>query len=248
MSLFAHQVRADQLVFWRGRESAIFVFLFPVLLFLLLSTVYSGDFRGRDLTDYLVPSLIAYGVANTAFGGLSIMLVNRREYGILKRIRATPLPAAMYLGATLVSTLLVFALQAASITVLGRSLYGWALPVEWPSLVLAFALAAVCFAGMGFGAAALIRSAEGASAVVNVAVLPMTFLSGGFGPTRDYPAFLRAIADALPLTYLVDIVEGVVYENRPIWDQPTAVLVLLAWGVAGTLIAARSFSWEPRER
>jgi ABC-2 type transport system permease protein len=248
MSLFAHQVRADQLVFWRGRESAIFVFLFPVLLFLLLSTVYTGEFRGRDLTDYLVPSLIAYGVANTCFGGLSIILVNRRELGILKRIRATPLPAAMYLGATLCSSLLVFSLQVISITTLGRVLYGTTLPDEWPSLLIAFFLAAVCFAGMGFGAAALIRSAEGASAVVNVVILPMTFLSGGFGPTREYPEVLRAIADALPLTYLVDIVEGGVYDGKPIWDQPGAVLVLLAWGIAGTLIAARFFAWEPRER
>ena len=248
MSLFAHQVRADQLVFWRGRESAIFVFLFPVLLFLLLSTVYSGEYRGRPLTDYLVPSLITYGVANTAFGGLAIILVVRRELGILKRIRATPLPSWMYLSATLCSTLLVFTLQAAAIMALGRLLYDWHLPSEWPSLFAAFLLGAICFAGMGFGAASLIRSAEGASAVVNVVTLPMAFLSGSFGPTRDYPQVLQSIADALPLTYLVDIVQGIVYEGKPIWEQPGAVAVLLAWGLAGTLIAARLFAWEPRER
>ena len=248
MSIFAHQVRSDQLVFWRNRESAVFVFLFPVLLFLLLSTVYGGDFEGRPISDYLVPALVAYGVANTTFGGLAIMLVVRRELGILKRIRATPLPAATYLVATLCSTLLVFALQAVAIMVLGRLLYGWSLPAEWPSLLLSFALGALCFAGMGFGAAALIRSAEGASAVVNVVILPMTFLSGGFGPTRDFPTFLQRIADALPLTYLIDLVEGVVYRGEPIWEQLGAVLVLLGWGVAGCLIAARLFGWEPRER
>ncbi len=248
MSLLVHQVRADQLVFWRGRESAVFVFLFPVLLFLLLSTVYSGEYRGRPLTDYLVPSLITYGVANTAFGGLAIILVVRRELGILKRIRATPLPAPMYLAATLCSTLLVFALQTVAIMALGRLLYDWHLPSQWPSLFAAFLLGALCFAGMGFGAASLIRSGEGASAVVNVITLPMAFLSGGFGPTRDFPDFLQAIADVLPLTYLVDIVQGVVYEGKPIWEQPTAVAVLLAWGLAGTLIAARFFAWEPRER
>jgi ABC-2 type transport system permease protein len=246
--MFVHQVRADQLVFWRGRESAIFVFLFPVLLFLLLSTVYSGEYRGRPLTDYLVPSLVTYGVANTTFGGLAIILVVRRELGILKRIRATPLPAPMYLAATLCSILLVFALQAAAIIALGRVLYDWHLPSEWPSLFAAFLLGALCFAGMGFGAASLIRSAEGASAVVNVITLPMAFLSGGFGPTRDFPEFLQAIADVLPLTYLVDIVQGVVYDGKPIWEQPLAVVVLLAWGVAGTLIAMRFFAWEPRER
>jgi ABC-2 type transport system permease protein len=219
-----------------------------VLLFLLLSTVYSGDYRGRPLTDYLVPSLITYGVANTAFGGLAIILVLRRELGILKRLRATPLPAPTYLAATLCSTLLVFALQAAAIMALGRLLYDWHLPSQWPSLFAAFLLGALCFAGMGFGAASLIRSGEGASAVVNVIILPMAFLSGGFGPTRDFPEVLQAIADVLPLTYLVDIVQGIVYDGKPIWEQPTAVAVLLAWGLAGTLIAARFFGWEPRER
>jgi ABC-2 type transport system permease protein len=100
---------------------------------------------------------------------------------------------------------------------------------------------------MGFGAAALIRSGEGASAVVNVLVLPMAFLSGGFGPTRDYPQFLQTIADVLPLTYLVEIVQAAVYEGSPIWEQPRAVLVLAAWGLAGSLIASRRFRWEPRE-
>ena len=248
MSMLAHQVRADQLIFWRGRESAVFVFLFPVLLFLLLSTVYTGDYRGRPLTDYLVPSLITYGIANTAFGGLAITLVLRRETGVLKRIRATPLPGATYLGGTLTSTFFVFVLQATSIMVLGRVLYDWHLPAEWPSLLAGFVLGFLCFAGMGLGAASLIRSGEGASAVVNVIILPMAFLSGGFGPTRDFPKFLQAIADVLPLTYLVDIVQAVVYDGEGIWQHPGAVAVLLAWGLAGTLVAARFFSWEPRER
>ena len=248
MNMLAHQVRADQLIFWRGRESAVFVFLFPVLLFLLLSTVYSGDYRGRPLTDYLVPSLITYGIANTAFGGLAITLVLRRESGVLKRIRATPLPGPTYLAGTLTSTFLVFVLQATSIMVLGRALYDWRLPAEWPSLFAGFVLGFLCFAGMGLGAASLIRSGEGASAVVNVIILPMAFLSGGFGPTRDFPEFLQAIANVLPLTYLVDIVQAVVYDGEGIWQHPGAVAVLLAWGLAGTLIAARFFSWEPRER
>src|SRR5581483_187221 len=37
--LFVHQLRAEQLVFWRSREAAFFIFLFPLLLFLLLGSV-----------------------------------------------------------------------------------------------------------------------------------------------------------------------------------------------------------------
>lgn len=248
MRLFLHQLRWDQRVFWRNRESAVFVFLFPILLFLLLGTVYGGDYRGRPSTDYLTVALIAYGVANTAFGGLAIVLVLRRELGLLKRVLSTPLPAVAYLASVVSSLLLVFAGQAVAIAVLGVTLYDADLPSDWPSLILGYGLAAFCFAGMGVGAASLIQSAAGASAVVNVIVLPMTFLSGGFGPTREFPGFLNAIADVLPLTYLVDIVVGVVYDNERIWEQPRAVAVLAAWGVAGILLAAWRFDWQPRER
>ena len=51
---------------------------------------------------------IGYGCANTAFAGLAIQLVVRRELGILKRLRATPLPASTYIAAMLASTLIVF--------------------------------------------------------------------------------------------------------------------------------------------
>jgi ABC-2 type transport system permease protein len=246
--LALHQLRWDQLVFWRGRENAVFVFLFPILLYLLLSTVYDGDYRGRPSTDYLTVALVAYGVANTAFGGLAIILVVRRELGLLKRVLATPLPPALYLVSVVSSLLLVFALQALAILGLGKVLYDAHLPSDHASLFLSYALAAFCFAGMGVGAASLIRSAEGASAVVNVVILPMTFLSGGFGPTREFPDVLKAIADVLPLTYLIDLVVGIVYEGKTIWDQPLAIAVLLAWGLAGIAVAVWRFDWQPRER
>lgn len=247
MTLFVHQLRADQRVFWRGRESAIFVYLFPVLLFLLLATVYEGTYRGRPLVDYLVAALIGYGVANTTFGGLAIILVVRREQGILKRIRSTPLPAGTYLTAALGSILVVFALQSGTILLLGRLVYGARLPPDWLSLLLALLLGAVTFAAMGLGAAALIRSQEGASAVVNVIVLPMTFLAGGFGPTREYPEFLQQIADVLPLTYFVDVVTGIFLDGEALWEKPGAIAVLALWGVGGAVVAARRFSWEPRQ-
>ena len=41
-----------------------------------------------------------------AFAGLAIILVGRRETGVLKRLRATPLPPATYIAAVLLSTLL----------------------------------------------------------------------------------------------------------------------------------------------
>jgi ABC-2 type transport system permease protein len=247
MRLFAHELAAQQRVFWRSREAALFVFLFPLLLFALLGSVYDGTIDGKPAPQALLAGLIGYGCANTAFAGLAIQLVGRRELGILKRLRATPLPTTTYLAATLASTFLVFALQVVCLLVLGSLAYDTPFPRAAGSFVASIAVGAAVFAALGVATASLIRSAEGSSAVVNFILLPMAFLTGSFGPTRRYPAFLRAIGDVLPLKYLLDAVNAVYLHGKALWTEPAALGVLAAWGATGLVVAALKFRWEPRE-
>ena len=248
LGLLAHEVRMQQLLFWRNRESAVFVFLFPPLLFLLLGSVYSDTIEGVPAVDYLLVGMLGYGCANTALAGLAIALVIRRESGMLKRLRATPLPGWTYLAAVLLSTLVVFLLQMAVTILLGFLLFDASAAASWVALVLVLLLGVAAFAGMGFGIASLIRSDEGASAVVNLVVLPMAFLSGSFGPTSDYPEVLQRIADVLPLTYLLRLTREAYLHGEYLTSDLTAVAVLVAWGVAGYVVAAKRFAWQPRER
>ncbi len=245
--LFVHQLRAEQLVFWRSKEAALFIFLFPLLLFLLLGSVYSGKIYGVPAAEALLAGLIGYGCANTAFAGLAIQLVIRRESAILKRLRATPLPAAILVPALLVSTLLVFALEVVALFGIGSALYGTPFPSAVGSLVLVIVIGAAAFAALGVATASLIRSAEGSSAVVNFILLPMAFLTGSFGPTRHYPSFLRAIGDVLPLKYFIELVNAVYLHGHELWTKPGALGVLAAWGAAGSVVAVSKFQWEPRE-
>lgn len=247
MTLFLHELRTQQLVFWRSREAALFIFLFPLLLFVLLGSLYDGTIYGVPAAQALLAGLVGYGCANTAFAGLAIQLVVRRESGILKRLRGTPLPASTYVAATLASTLAVFAIQTVALFAIGALFYDTPVPHAIGSFILAVILGAAAFASLGVAAASLIRSAEGSSAVVNFILLPMAFLTGSFGPTRRYPSFLRAIGDALPLKYFIDIVNAVFLHAQGIWTEPTALAVLAAWGATGLLVATFKFRWEPRE-
>lgn len=247
MSLFLHQLRSEQLIFWRNRESAVFLFIFPIMLFVLLGSFYDGEIAGYPARDILLAGMIGYGAANTGFAGQAITLVIRREYGILKRLRSTPLPAQIYFAAALGSTLIVFALQTAVLYALGRLFYDTGFPEEVFSVVLLVLFGAVAFMGLGAGIASLIRSAEGASAVVNVVLLPMAFLSGSFG-IRDYPAFLEAIADVLPLKHYIELVIRASLAGEGPWSNLKAVLIVAVWGAGGYLVARRRFGWEPRER
>ena len=247
MTIFFHELRNQQLIFWRSKEAALFVFLFPLLLFVLLGSVYSGKIYGVPAPEALLAGLLGYGCANTAFAGLAIQLVGRRELGILKRLRATPLPAKTYIAATLGSTLIVFTLQVIALFVLGRILYGTPFPHAIGSLVLAVLLGAVAFAALGVATASLIHSVDGSSAVVNFILLPMAFLTGSFGPTRHYPSFLRAVGDVLPLKYFIDIMNAVYLHRQALWTKGAALGVMAAWGATGLVVAALKFRWEPRE-
>jgi ABC-2 type transport system permease protein len=245
--LFLHQLRSEQLLFWRSREAAFFVFTFPLLLFVLLSSVYTGRYQGRPAAFAVLAGIIGYGAANTGFAGLALLLVARREMGFLKRLRSTPLPASTYLSAVLVSMLVVFLLQCIALFVLGKLLKSTPFPHHPVSLLLALLLGSAAFAAMGLGFTSLLRSAEGSSAAVNTVLLPMAFLSGGFGPTAHYPRVLRAIGDVLPMKYFVQLVYAIYLHGHRIWSKPGAIAVLAAWGLAGAVVALRRFRWEPSE-
>ena len=248
MRMFLHQLQTEQRLYWRSRESAVFTFIFPLLLFVLLGSVYQGHYYGKPASQVLLAALLAYGCAMVAFAGLAITLVIRREQSLLKRLRATPLPPATFVASLLASTLLVFGLEAVALFLLGRGVYGTPLPDRLGSIVALVVIGGICFAAMGVGLSGLVRSAEGSSAVVNLIVLPMAFLSGAFGPTLHYPHALRVIGDVLPLKYFVDLSNAVYLHDHAVWTQPRAIGILAAWGAVGLAGAVLRFRWEPRAR
>ena len=250
MRLFLHELKTEQLLFWRNREAAFFTFFLPIIFFLIFGSIYGNDYikkEGVRAAPFLEAGMIGYGVASTAFAGLAITMVIRREAGVLKRVRATPLPPATYLLAVLISTFVVFLIEAALIVVIGRLLFHVGFPTRIGSLLIALVVGAGCFAALGLGLTGAVRSAEGSSAVVNFVYLPMAIISGTFFTPKDYPAFLRAIADVLPLTYFTKLTRNVMVHHHHLWSDSGALAVVLAWGAVGLVIAIRSFRWQPRE-
>jgi ABC-2 type transport system permease protein len=251
MRLFLHELRTEQLLFWRNREAAFFTFFLPVIFFLIFGAVYGNDHIKREgnirAASFLEAGMIGYGVAATCFAGLGITLVVRRESGILKRIRSTPLPAIAYLLAVLASTFVVFLIEAALIVAIGRTLFSVAIPGNLLSLLVVLALGALCFAAMGLGITGLVRSSEGSSAVINAVYLPMAIISGTFFTPKGYPAFLRVIADVLPLTHYTQLTRDVMLRGHQLWSEGGAIGVVVLWGAIGLGGAIKGFRWQPVE-
>lgn len=248
MRLFLHELRVQQLLFWRNREAAFFSFLFPILLLVLLGSVYGDEpIEGVKAATYLLVGLLGYGLAATAFASLAITLVVRREAGLLKRVRGTPLGPGTYLAAVIGSMVIVIGLQVVAQLLIGVYLLG----AEWPgapgSFAFAILLGAAAFAALGIAVTTLVRTADGSSAVVNAIYLPMAFISGAFFSTREMPAFLEAISEVLPLTYLLDVIRATFVSGDGLASSAGALAAVAIWGVSGLVVAVRLFRWEPRE-
>lgn len=248
MRLFAHELRAQQLLFWRNRESAFFSFLFPIILLVLLGSVYGDEpIEGVKASTYLLVGLLGYGVAGTAFASLAITLVVRREQGLLKRVRGTPLSPATYLSAVIASTVVVIALQVVAQLLIGRYLLDADLPSAPGAFAVVVLFGAAAFAALGVAITAFVRTSDGSSAIVNAIYLPMAFISGAFFSTQDMPAFLEAISKVLPLTHLLELIRTTFIEGEGLSSSAEALLAVALWGLGGLAIAIRRFRWEPRE-
>jgi ABC-2 type transport system permease protein len=246
--LFLHELRAQQRLFWTQPEAAFFTFLLPIIFLVLLGAVYGDStIDGVNGSTFLLAGMIGYGIAASAFAGLAITTVIRRESGVLKRVRGTPMPGHLYLVAVIASTLLVIAIQVVLQLLIG----GFALDAGWPaapgSFVAALLIGAAAFAALGLALSAVVKSAEGSSAVVNAIYLPMTFVSGAFFSPESMPDFLEAVSNVLPLTFLLRLLRESFVEGATIGANWGDVVALALWGLAGLAIAARCFRWEPRE-
>ena len=70
MKLFPHELRSQLRLYWRSRELAFFTFLLPIIMFVLLGSVYGKDrvkpenVRG---SDYLLAGMLGYGAISIGF-------------------------------------------------------------------------------------------------------------------------------------------------------------------------------------
>jgi ABC-2 type transport system permease protein len=246
LRLVTHQVGYEQLSFWRNPQSAIFTFIFPVLFVAIMGALFgsvgkSSYFGGLSALQYYVPTIGALSVLGSCYGQLAVALAARRQAGILKRIRATPLPAWAYFTGLLAHCVLVSVIDIALIVAVGR-LYGVPFPSHWLAIAITLVLGAASFCALGVAVASVISNAEAAPAVAQLVLFPLLFISGTYLPIHS--ALLNRVSGWLPVRPFNEALTGPFARHTGAdWRQ---LAVLAAWGGVGAIVAIRRFRWDPR--
>lgn len=245
LALSVRQVLYEQRSFWRNRARAFFSFLLPLMFLFIFATLNHHQtlaaYGGIPADAFVVPGLLAYGVIMATFTNLAVQLAASRESGVLKRMRGTPLPSWAFLAGQIGSAVITAAALTIVTLTVARLAYGVHIRVEtMPGLALALIVGTACFSALGIGINRLIPNADAAPAIVNVAILPLTFFSGVWGTFGGIPSWLRRLAQVFPIEHLANAMQ-VAFDPRTHGPGIVGhdVLVLAVWGAAGSLVGAR---------
>lgn len=252
LALIAHQFRFDLRAFRRNRQASLSTLALPVLLLVILVSANSGEtatYGGRtvSLAQYLTPGLVAFGIISASFLSLVVDAVAQRESGVLKRRRATPVPAWVLLaGRTLTAAAASLGVTFVLLAIAGNH-YAVSIPsAGLPALALTVLIGALTFAAMGYALSTVIRTTAAAQPIASLVLLPLLLVSSVLVPGGKLPDWLGTAASIFPLQHLGDALRHSVDPATTGSHLATRdLLVVLAWGVGAALIAYRRFTWLP---
>jgi ABC-2 type transport system permease protein len=124
--------------------------------------------------------------------------------------------------------------------------------------IVTFIAGVAALSALGLMVAAIVPNGDATPAVTNATLLPLAFVSNVFiAPFEDMPAWLEVLGDIFPLKHFAVAFSGAFNPTLSgsgfQWSAGPgeyAILshlaVMVAWGLGATLVALRTFTWEPR--
>jgi ABC-2 type transport system permease protein len=251
LALVLHQARFDLRGFLRNRQARFFTLVLPLLFLVIFVSVFGNNHvgpTGVKASTYYVPGLSAMGVIAASFINLVISITVLREEGILKRRRATPVPAWVLIAGRTLMAIGVSLTTMVVLLLVGRFAYGVQLPTRTiPGVAITAVVGAISFCVLAYAFSTAIVNEDSAQPMVQAIMLPLYFISGVFIPAVQLPAWLRHVAQVFPVQHLAD---GLHHAFDPtttgiglVWSD---LGVLALWGAIGLVVALVRFSWLPK--
>jgi ABC-2 type transport system permease protein len=250
LSLAAWQIRYEQRAFWRNRRAAVLSFAFPLMLFLIFTTInedqHISSLGGIPFATFYLPGIMAYAIVVGSFSNLLVTMTNARDSGVLKRVQGTPLPWWAFLVGRIGSAVVVTFATTALLLVIGTAAFGVDVRASTlPAVALGLVLGTACFTALGIGMVRFIPNAETAGPLQAVIVMPIAFISNMFFPLAE--GWLTHVANLFPLKPLADLLHNAF---DPAAAAPGVVgkdvLALVIWTAIGAAMMVRFLRSQAR--
>lgn len=192
-------------------------------------------------STYIVPGIIGVLLSMTLIMINAMSVVRERERGTLEQLIVTPIDRTSLMLGKIVPFLLVGYVQISVILLLGRLLFH--VPIRG-SLPLLYALAfpfVVANLGLGLLVSTLVKNQAQAMQASFLFILPNILLSGFMFPRAAMPEPAQWLGLALPLTYFLDVLRGILLKGigfDALWKQ---TLILSLFAVVVVMLAVRRF-------
>ena len=241
--------------FARQRESVVFTLLFPVILLAIFGSVFKNTIApGVTFSQYFLAGMIASGLVNTGFQALAITIPLERDFGALKRLRGTPMPASSYFIGKAILIFVSMVIQILLLLGFGILFFGVDLPTDiskWITFTWLVLLGSACSTALGIAFSIVPKSGRGASAVVSPIVIILQFFSGVFFVFTQLPSWMQQVAAIFPLKWLTQGMRSVFLpdsfasqEVAKSWETGRTVAILVVWLVIGVFFSVRKFKWD----
>jgi ABC-2 type transport system permease protein len=252
VGLVVRQIRYQILMFRRVPIALFFTLLLPMIMLVLFNALFGDGEVTVDGTtwptrQFYTGGLAAFTAVSATYTNLANMVPIRREEGVLKRWRGTPLPTWVYMTGMISSAIVIALVGVVIMLTLGVVAYDLEVDAaKMPAAGITFVVGVATFAALGMAVAGLVPSASSAAAVANATILPLAFISNVFIPIEDPPTWLATIGDIFPLKPFASSFQDAF---NPLVEAPAfdwgALARVAAWGIAGLIVALTTFRWEP---
>jgi ABC-2 type transport system permease protein len=253
-----HQASYDLRAFLRNRQSQFFTLALPILFLVIFASVFGSGHNntvpvagGRIATSVsYVPGIMALGIIAAAFANLVASVTAQRERGVLKRRRATPVPAAALIAGRVLTAVVIAVVMAAVLLGIGWAAYGAHVSGRTAvALAATVVVGAASFCCMGYALTSLIRNEDSALPITQALLLPLYFISGVFVAVTILPHWLADVGEIFPVRHLAGaLLTAYNPHTTGLGFAGPDLLIVAAWGAAGFLVALRTFSWLPQGR
>ena len=199
---------------------------------------------GARYIDFLIPGLLGMNIMSGGMWGVGFLLVDMRSRRLLKRLIATPMRRADFLGAIMTSRMILVFTEMALLLFFGWLVFHLVIQGSLLTITTLAALGAFTFAGLGLLVASRTSRIETASGLMNLVMLPMFVCSGIFFSPDRFPDALQPFIKALPLTALNDALRAAILEGATLASQAGRIAIILVWGVISFVSALKIFRWN----